>query len=167
MNCIRCSCIECRSTGLRRAASAGRRAGAQPAEQPAVQPQPVSAAIASAMQLSSNSTQAPLNDASWKQSAASADNEAAVLPEPQSALSDNSMSAQSGASVNRLVLSNVSTASKHQAGVGNEGKSELNAAPSDQALKQTGAGSHLPSGTSTLPLFTASSVLNITSYIPH
>ena len=142
-----CSCIECRSTGLRRAASAGRRAGAQPA----VQPQPVSAANAFAMQLSSNSTLAPTKDAFGKESAAIAGNEAAVLPERQSALSSDSLSVQPGASLDRHVLSSVSTASKQQAVVGGEGKSELSGAPSHQALKQTGAGagSDSPSGSTT------------------
>lgn len=142
MNWYMCSYIECRATGLRRAASAGRRAGAQPA----VQPHPASAAISPAMQLSSNSAQAPISHASGKESLANTHNAAPTLPERQTALSDSSLSVQSGASIDWLAVSTASTASKHQGAASRAGKSELNAEPSDMALKQAEPGRHLPAG---------------------
>lgn len=132
-----CSCDDCRSSGLRRAASAGRRAGAQPASQP----QPATAAIGSGMQLSSNSIPALISSAPGQRSAANADAQAAIVSGHESALSDSSMPLQPVASVNPLVLSNVPAVSKEWGAVSREAESGLHAEPSDKALGLAGAGS--------------------------
>lgn len=129
-----CSCIDCRSSGLRRAASAGRRAGAQPA----VQLQPASAAIGSAMQLSSNSIPAPISYVPGQRSTANAANQAATVSGYESALSDSSMPA---ASTNHRVLSSMPAATKQWDAVSGEAESKLDAEPFEKALGQAGAGS--------------------------
>ena len=72
--------------------------------------------------------------ASGRESTANAGNAAAVLPECQLVLSDSSTCVQPGASIDCLVLSNVSTASKHQTAASREGRSELSAEPSIKPL---------------------------------
>ena len=63
---------------------------------------------------------------SGRESTANAGNAAAVLPESHSVLSDSSMFVQPGAVIDHLVLSNVSTASNHQAAASRELNVESN-----------------------------------------
>lgn len=133
------SCDDRRSNGLRRAASAGRRAGAQPAGQP----RPAPAAIGSAMQLSSNSI--PISYAPGQRSAANADNQAAIVSGHESALSDSSMLLQPAAT-NHVVLSSMPAVTKQWDAVSQEAESGLIAEPYEKGLGQAGAGSPWPQG---------------------
>lgn len=137
-----CSCIDRRSSRLGPAASAGRRAGAQPA----VQPQPASAAIGSAVQQSSNSIPAPISFAPGQRSAANADHQAATVSGHESALSESRVPLQPAAS-NHHVLSSMPAATKQWDAVSQEAESGLNVEPSNKAFGQAGAGSPWPQGT--------------------
>ena len=135
------SCMACRSTGLRPAASAGRRASAQHV----VQPQSTPAAISPAMQLPSSVVPTPVTCASGQDSAANyANNQAEALSERQTAIPVSSMSVQPVAFTSRLVLSDVSTSAELQAAASHE---DVSCELSDKASRQGVAGSLLPQGT--------------------
>lgn len=131
-----------RPSGLRRAASAGRRAGAQPA----VQPQSASAAISSAMQLPSSQVAIPASYVFTEDIAANGVVAPSELPTAQAA---RSMPVQPVATTKPPVLPDASMSAGQQAAVKQKAVgSELSDEASDKALRvpQGVAGAPLPRG---------------------
>lgn len=161
---------ERRPSRLRRAASAGRRASAQPT----VKPLSASAAVTSAVGLTSTQVPVPISYVSRKDVAASqsnADKQMVAPSELQSAQSTSSMSLQPLAPTSPSVLSGVSTLAEQQAAASREGVPSLSAEPSDKALRLPtgGAGSQLPKGSYTLEGHAAHSILTVSQpqwYLP-